>query len=73
MAFEIVPVDTLKSEQYSAAFRAVNPNGKAPAIVDTGGAGGDTRVFDPNAILLYFAEKAGRFLGQPADRGELLS
>lgn len=66
--FELVPVDTLKGEQHSAAFRAINPNGKTPAIVDDG-----QRVFDSNAILLYLAEKTGQLAGQPEERAELLS
>ena len=70
---ELVPVDTRRGEQHAAAFRAINPNGKLPAIVDTEGAGGAMRVFDSNAILLYLGEKTGRFIGTPADRGELLS
>lgn len=65
---EIVPVDTLKGEQHEPAFRAINPNGKLPAIVDNGVA-----VFDSNAILLYLAEKYGRFLGPHAERGALFS
>ncbi len=74
LPYEVVPVDTAKGDQHMAAFRAVNPNGKVPAIVDTEGPGGaETRVFDSSAILLYLAEKAGRFLGSAADRGELLS
>lgn len=74
LAYEVVPVDTSKGEQHLPAFRAVNPNGKVPAIVDTDGPGGkETRVFDSNAILLYLAEKSGRFLGEPQDRAELLS
>jgi GST-like protein len=56
--YELVPVDTSKGEQHLAAFRAINPNGK---------------VFDSNAILLYLAEKSGKFLGDPQDRPELLS
>ena len=75
LTYEIVPVDTRKGEQHLPAFRAINPNGKLPAIVDTDGAPGgkETRVFDSNAILLYLAEKSGQFLGKPGDRGELLS
>ncbi|MBZ9937268.1 glutathione S-transferase N-terminal domain-containing protein [Mesorhizobium sp. BR1-1-16] len=72
--YEVVPVDTSKGEQHSPAFRAINPNGKVPAIVDTEGPdGGEARVFDSTAILLYLAEKSGQFLGKPADRPELLS
>lgn len=71
---EIIPVDTMRGEQHAPAFRAINPNGKVPAIVDTDGPGGrEARVFDSTAILLYLAEKTGRFLGAPEDRPELLS
>ncbi|MFC4235046.1 glutathione S-transferase family protein [Thalassospira xianhensis] len=74
LPYEIVPIDTKKGEQHSSEFRAINPNGKVPAIVDTDGAGGkETRVFDSNAILIYLAEKTGKFLGAAEDRGELLS
>ena len=71
LAYEPVPIDTRKGQQFAAEFLAVNPNAKVPAIVD-----GDATVFDSNAILLYLAEKAGRFLPEeatPARRGELLS
>jgi GSH-dependent disulfide-bond oxidoreductase len=74
LPYEVVPVDTAKGEQHAPAFRAINPNGKVPAIVDTEGPGGrEARVFDSSAILLYLGEKAGRFIGTPADRPELLS
>jgi GST-like protein len=68
LPYESVPVDTRKGEQHSAAFMALNPNAKVPVIVD-----GATTVFDSNAILLYLAEKTGRFLPAPQDRGALLS
>lgn len=74
LAYELSPVDTKRGEQHERAFRKVNPNGKVPAIVDTEGPGGrEVRVFDSGAILLYLAEKIGRFLGTPQDRPELLS
>jgi GST-like protein len=74
LPYTVVPVDTGKAQQHEPAFRAVNPNGKVPAIVDTDGPGGkEVRVFDSTAILLYLAEKTGKLLGAPADRGELLS
>lgn len=68
LPYTLVPVDTLKGEQHSPAYLAINPNGKTPAIMD-----GDTRVFDSNAILLYLADTYGHFAGRPEDRGELLS
>ena len=70
LPFELVPVDTRKGEQHQPEFLAINPNAKTPAIVD-----GDVTVFDSNAILLYLAEKTGKFLPEstPKLRGELLS
>jgi GST-like protein len=70
VAYEAIPVDTRKGDQFKPEFLAVNPNSKVPAIVD-----GDATVFDSNAILLYLAEKTGKFLppNTPANRGELLS
>lgn len=66
IAYEPIAVDTRKGEQFSADYLAINPNGKVPAIVDDG-----ATVFDSNAILLYLAEKTGKFL--PANRADLLS
>ena len=72
--YEVVPVDTSKGEQHAPAFRAINPNGKLPAIVDTEGPDGrEARVFDSSAILLYLSDKIGRFNGSSVDRPELLS
>jgi glutathione S-transferase len=70
IAYAPIPVDTRKGEQHKPAYLAVNPNAKVPAIVD-----GDVTMFDSNAILLYLAEKTGKFLPPKGDkeRGELLS
>jgi GST-like protein len=70
LPYELMPVDTRRGEQHSAAYKAINPNSKTPAIVD-----GKTTVFDSNAILLYLAEKTGKFLPEntPEQRGEMLS
>lgn len=74
LPYVTVPVDTSKGEQHRADFRAINPNGKVPAIIDTEGPGGkEARVFDSTAILIYLAEKTGKFLGAAEDRPELLS
>jgi glutathione S-transferase len=65
--YEALPVDTRRGEQHKPEFVAINPNAKLPAIVD-----GDVTVFDSNAILLYLAEKTGKFLPSKGDkaRGE---
>src|SRR5947207_11145013 len=70
LPYEPIAVDTRKGDQFKPEFLAVNPNSKVPAIVD-----GDATVFDSNAILLYLAEKTGKFLPEntPKARGELLS
>ncbi|MBC7988037.1 MAG: glutathione S-transferase N-terminal domain-containing protein [Luteimonas sp.] len=70
LPYELVPVDTRKGEQHQAAFTAINPNAKTPALVD-----GDAVVFDSNAILLYLAEKTGQFLppDTPQARSQMLS
>ena len=70
LPYEAIPVDTRKGEQHKPDYLAINPNAKVPAIVD-----GDAVVFDSNAILLYLAEKTGKFLPPKGDkaRGELLS
>jgi GST-like protein len=74
LEYELVPVDTSKGEQHSPEFRAINPNGKVPAIIDTEGPGGkEVRVFDSSAILLYLGEKTGQFMGAAEDKPELLS
>jgi len=70
LPYEMVPVDTRKGDQHKPEFLAINPNAKTPALTD-----GDVTVFDSNAILLYLAEKTGKFLPEdtPKARGEMLS
>lgn len=66
--YEPVPLDTRRGEQFAPAYLEINPNAKAPAIVDDGKA-----IFDSNAILLYLAEKTGQFLPEPQHATETLS
>jgi GST-like protein len=68
LPYELIAVDLFAGDQHQAAYRTINPNGKVPAIVDE-----DHVVFDSNAILLYLAEKTGRFVGEARDRAALLS
>ena len=70
LAYDVVPIDVRKGEQHEPAFLAINPNGKLPALTD-----GEAVIFDSNAILLYLADKTGKFLPPAGDvhRGALLS
>ena len=64
LAYQIAPVDISAGDQFTPAFLALSPNNRMPAIVDTSpeDAGAPVTVFESGAILLYLAEKTGRFL-----------
>lgn len=74
LSYEVVRVNLYTGEQHEPELRSLNPNGKLPIIVDRDeGASSETVVFDSQAILLYLGEKTGKFMGQPQDKGALLS
>lgn len=69
--YEVRPVNIGKGEQNQSDFLAINPNGKIPAIVDKEE---DITVFESGAILVYLAEKTGKFLpAKGAQRAEVMS
>lgn len=66
LPYEAHLVDIMENESHLPEFLALNPNGKIPAIIDPDGPGGKPLgLFESGAILLYLADKTGKFI--PAD------
>ena len=63
-------VDITNNESWTPEYLSLNPNGKIPAIIDPDGPGGEPLgLFESGAILIYLAEKTGKFLSSdPATR-----
>ncbi|MGU7771306.1 glutathione binding-like protein [Burkholderia sp. MR1-5-21] len=72
--YRVHPIDIGKGDQFTPEFLKISPNNKIPAIVDPDGPGGKPiALFESGAILIYLAEKTGRFLPtDPAARYETL-
>ena len=71
LPYDAVPVDTRKGQQFAPEYLKVNPNAKVPAIAD-----GNVTMFDSNAILLFLADRAKKFVPLDASspaRAEMLS
>jgi GST-like protein len=64
LEYRLIPINIGKGEQFKPEFLRISPNNRIPAIVDTAPAGGGESVslFESGAILLYLAEKTGKFL-----------
>lgn len=57
--YEAIAIDITKNDQFAPDFLKISPNNKIPALVD-----GDQALFESGAILLYLAQKTGKFLPQ---------
>ncbi len=67
-------IDIRQDDQFSSHFVGINPNSKIPAIVDPDGPGGKPiSIFESGAILMYLAEKTGKFLpSNPTERWQTI-
>ncbi len=74
LPYTLVPVDITRGAQFADSYAAISPACKVPAIADPQGTdGAPVTLFESGAILLYLAEKTGRFGPQSArDRAEML-
>src|SRR3546814_13156559 len=66
MSYNVIPVDISKGEQFEPEFLKISPNNRMPALVDHDAPGGPLAIFESGAIMMYIAEKSGRFL--PAEQ-----
>jgi GSH-dependent disulfide-bond oxidoreductase len=65
LPYEVHAVDLGKRQQFTPEYLAINPNNKIPSIIDTDGPGGKPlTLFESGAILMYLAEKTGKFWPQ---------
>ncbi|MDR3526749.1 MAG: glutathione S-transferase N-terminal domain-containing protein [Rhizomicrobium sp.] len=75
LPYEVHKIDIGANETWTPEFLSLNPNGKIPAILDPNGPEGKPlALFESGAILLYLAEKTGKFLpAAPASRYETIA
>jgi GST-like protein len=70
LEYRVHPVNIRGGDQFDAEFLRISPNNKIPAIIDSDGPDGNSlSLFESGVILIYLAEKTGRFLPtEPGDR-----
>lgn len=64
--YEVRPVNIGRGDQFAPEFLAISPNNRMPALVDHDASNGPISIFESGAILVYLAEKTGRFM--PTDQ-----
>ena len=74
LPYTVHPVDVWKGDQFAPEFTKINPLQKVPAIVDSDGpAGKPYTVIESGAILMYLAEKTGKFIPHdPVKRNDVI-
>src|SRR6202035_4284298 len=75
LPYRIIPVNIRAGEQFRPEYLTISPNNRIPAIVDHAPADGGEpfSVFETGAILIYLAEKTGRFLPQDLRRRSIVT
>ncbi len=62
LEYRVKPVNLGKGDQFKPEFLEISPNNRMPALVDHDAPGGPLSIFESGAILVYLAEKTGRFM-----------
>lgn len=63
LEYQVIPINTGRGDQFKADFLKISPNNKIPALVDPDGPGGKPfTLFESGAMLIYLADKSGKFL-----------
>jgi GSH-dependent disulfide-bond oxidoreductase len=75
IAYKVTPINIMRGEQFKPEFLAASPNNKIPAMIDAAPADGGApiSVFESGAMLIYLAEKSGKFYpADPRQRADVL-